>query len=205
MQYNGSKGRLYHSITNGIALSVIADKVAAEISVSYLSFICAEISLKLIPSPYIPIIFRSSFSANIVSLLHTVWGSKSPSQSRGVDKSRVPSPVFNSLEPYSFLRFPFMRSASSRCWLSFASRADSKNAFSIGAKAPSLPNKLLPERSYSRVFFSWLHTQSWVVAFPCKRCLLKFLNILESSTQFVLPFKNIIEIVGICWHNRNCC
>src|SRR5690606_30643236 len=83
--------------------------------------------------------FFSRLLARIVSRFLTNCGSKLERRSRGVSSAMVPSEVRTCLLEVPLRRLPPERSNSSR-WLSISAlRADSKNCFNNGAKAPSLP------------------------------------------------------------------
>lgn len=84
-------------LQGGITLSVMAESVLADMSVSYMSLMWAEISRKLIPFPYMLIILCSRLSARIVSRFLTIYGSNVDDRSRGVSISIVPSAVLSRL------------------------------------------------------------------------------------------------------------
>ncbi|MNH22221.1 hypothetical protein D3C73_1163870 [compost metagenome] len=151
--YSSSKGRLCHSFICGRILSVMALRVAWEMSVSYISLMCLEMSRKLIPRPYIPSILDSRLSARMVSRFRISSGSKVPVRSRGVSMVSVPSDVLSCFWPLPFFRLPELRSSSSKWPSNSACKAASKKCFSNGANAPSLPYRDLPERNCSKAFF----------------------------------------------------
>lgn len=116
---------------------------------------CLEISLRLIPRPYMPIIFCSRLSARIVSPLRINSGSKVELRSLGVSTVTVPEEVRTSLLVLPFFRLPERRSSVSRWLLSSASNAESKKLFSKGAKAPSYRTVICPNAIAPGLFVSF--------------------------------------------------
>lgn len=132
--------------------SVIELKVSWEMSMSYISLICAEISRKLMPIPYMPIMRSCKLSAKIVSRFLTIDGLKLPLRSRLLISSTSPSLVLTVLLTLPFFRLNASSGSSDcRCSSSSDCSAASKNCLSKGEKASPLPVRLLPERNCSRV------------------------------------------------------
>ena len=148
MVYIDSRGRLCHSFTLGTMRSIISLRVLWEISTSYISSIWEEISLRLKPIPYRLIILEDMLSARIVSRFLRISVLKLLWRSWGVTISISPAMVLTRLLPRPFRLLPLRRSESSRWEDISPSKAASKNSFSNGPKAPSLPVSDSPLRSW---------------------------------------------------------